>query len=375
MNTNAAAAAQPADLFEPLSDYPLVDGLTLARITRPSPTAVAAALKEMGKAGLVAHVRHATVHLPAVYRYYLTAPGIAEASAALGYSSVSTYRRSHRMSREWLRIIIGRMDAVASVYAVAGALATGADQSGARVSFHRKGGVEATISLAPDGPTFDVVRQGRALRRQSLRDRLSRIWQYGHHADALLVLTPSPWEAATVERWAEARGVSGQTYVAAEDGESLTGRASRVWQRISSTRGGPRTLGEIVAETRASDMASAGSGRKRASLAGHRKYGGGRADVQPDPAGKSDIRDHRGPAADSEVASCSVARGVRGPAEPGPGPPAAHLGPGRAPWPTAALPLHPVPHRHPLHHRARSRPAHDDPRHLEHSAPGGRPGQ
>ena len=85
------------------------------------------------------------------------------------------------MSREWLTLLIRRMDAVAAVYRLAASLSPGIDGLRLHVKFHRRGRFDATITLH-DGRSFGVVRQGLALRRRSLYDRLRAI------ADA----TPGP---------------------------------------------------------------------------------------------------------------------------------------------------------------------------------------
>ena len=61
--------------------------------------------------------------------------------------------------------------------------------------FHRRGRFDATITLH-DGRTFAVVRQGLALRRRSLYDRLRAIAEYDYRRrpDTILILVPSVWE-------------------------------------------------------------------------------------------------------------------------------------------------------------------------------------
>ena len=90
-------------------------------------------------------------------------------------------RRAYPASREWLTLLIRRMDAVASVYRLAASMSPGIDGLRSFVEFHRRGRFDAAITLH-DGRSFGVVRQGLALRRRSLYDRLRVI------ADA----TPGP---------------------------------------------------------------------------------------------------------------------------------------------------------------------------------------
>ena len=51
------------------------------------------------------------------------------------------------MSREWLTLLIRRMDAVASVYRLAASMSPGIDGLRSRVEFHRRGRFDATITL------------------------------------------------------------------------------------------------------------------------------------------------------------------------------------------------------------------------------------
>ena len=63
------------------------------------------------------------------------------------------------------------------------------------MDFHRRGRFDAIITRH-DGRSFGVVRQGPALRRRSLFDRLRAIteYEYWRRPGTVLVLTPSVWE-------------------------------------------------------------------------------------------------------------------------------------------------------------------------------------
>ena len=85
----------------------------------------------------------------------------------LGFDTPSDFVRAYPMSREWLTLLIRRMDAVASVYRLAASMSPGIDGLRIRVEFHRRGHFDATITLH-DARSFGIVRQGLALRRRSL---------------------------------------------------------------------------------------------------------------------------------------------------------------------------------------------------------------
>jgi len=69
--------------------------------------------------GIVGRVTHGTVHLPSSGRYCLTAQGITAAAEFLDFGTPSDFVRAYPMSREWLTLLIRRMDAVAAVYRLA----------------------------------------------------------------------------------------------------------------------------------------------------------------------------------------------------------------------------------------------------------------
>ena len=77
--------------------------------------------------GIVGRVSHGTAHLPSSRRYYPTAKGVGEAAGVLGFDTASDFVRAYPVSREWLALLIRRMDAVASVYRLAASLSLGTD--------------------------------------------------------------------------------------------------------------------------------------------------------------------------------------------------------------------------------------------------------
>ena len=81
------------------------------------------------------------------------------------------------------------------MYRLAATLSPGVDELETQVEFQRRGRFDAVIT-PHNGRSFGVVRQGLALRRRSLYDRLRAIakYDYSHRPSAVLVLAPSPWE-------------------------------------------------------------------------------------------------------------------------------------------------------------------------------------
>ncbi len=127
---------------------------------------------------------------------------------------------------------------VAAVYRLVATLSPGTGGLRSQVEFHRRGRFDATITLH-DGRKFGVVRQGLALRRRSLYDRLRAIAEYDYwrRPGAVLILTPSVWEQGLMARFCMEVNLS-DFYVAVESRKALERRdyrglaagLLRVWQ-------------------------------------------------------------------------------------------------------------------------------------------------
>ena len=182
-------------ILDALARLSFIDAGELALILGEPLATVHRALTALLKDGAAGRASHATAQLSSSHRYYLTKKGIAQAADALGYDAPSDFVRAYPASRQWLALLLRRMDAVASVYRLAATLSPGVDGLETQVEFQRRGRFDAVITL-PNGRSFGVVRQGLALRRRSLYDRLRAIaeYNYTHRPSVVLVLAPSPWE-------------------------------------------------------------------------------------------------------------------------------------------------------------------------------------
>ena len=212
-----------------LSRTPFVDSAELAGILGEPHATVHRALTGLLADGIVGRVSHGTAHLPSSQRYHLTAQDIGETAWALGFGTASDFVRAYPASREWLTLLIRRMDAVASSYRLAASMSPGIDGLRSHVEFHRRGRFDATITLH-NGRSFGVVRQGLALRRRSLYDRLRAIAEYDYtrRPDTVLLLVPSVWEERLTTRFCEERNLR-DCYVAVESRDALERRDLRLW--------------------------------------------------------------------------------------------------------------------------------------------------
>ncbi len=216
----------PSDrqLLDSFSQMQFVDSSELAGILGKPHATVHRALTGMLTDGIAGRISHGTAHLPSSQRYYLTANGIREASEALGFSTPSDFVRAYPVSREWLALLIRRMDAVVTVYRLAASLSSGVDGLRSHVEFHRRGRFDATITLY-DGRSFGVVRQGLALRRRALYDRLRAIaeYHYTRRPETVLILTPSVWEQRLTARFCMELNLE-DSYVGVESRDTLERR-------------------------------------------------------------------------------------------------------------------------------------------------------
>ena len=129
-------ALSERQLLHFLGRMPFIDSAELAGILGEPHATVHRALTGLLADGIVGRVSHGTVHLPSSSRYFLTASGIRQTAGILGFDTPSDFVRAYPVSREWLTLLIRRMDAVASVYRLAASLSPGIDGLRSRVEFH-----------------------------------------------------------------------------------------------------------------------------------------------------------------------------------------------------------------------------------------------
>ena len=140
-------AVSDRQLLDVLSRTPFVDSTELALILGEPHATVHRALTDLLAPGIVGRVSHGTAHLPSSHRYYLTVNGIRHAAGFFGFATPSDFVRAYPVSREWLTLLIRRMDAVASIYRLAASISPGIDGLRSHVEFHRRGRFDATITL------------------------------------------------------------------------------------------------------------------------------------------------------------------------------------------------------------------------------------
>ena len=109
-------AISERQLLDALSRTPFVDSTELAHILGEPHATIHRNLAELLGEGIVGRFSHGTACLPSSHRYHLTAQGVRDAAEVLDFDTPSDFVRAYPMSREWLTLLIRRMDAVATVY-------------------------------------------------------------------------------------------------------------------------------------------------------------------------------------------------------------------------------------------------------------------
>ena len=139
-------ALSDQQLLDSLSRMLFIDSAELARLLGEAHATVHRAVTGLLADGIAGRVSHGTAHLPSSQRYYLTANGVREAAPLLGFATPSDFVRAYPVSREWLALLIRRIDSVAAVYRLAASLSPGTDGLRSHVEFHRRGRFDATTT-------------------------------------------------------------------------------------------------------------------------------------------------------------------------------------------------------------------------------------
>ncbi len=255
-------------ILHSLSRMPFIDSTELALILGEPHATIHRGLINLLTNGMVGRISHGTAYLPSSQRYYLTASGIGEATSVLGFETPSDFVRAYPVAREWLALLIRRMDAVATIYRLAASLSPGVDGLRSHAEVHRRGRFDATITLH-DGRSLGVVRQGLALRRRSLYDRLRAIAEYDYtrRPDAVLILTPSIWEQRLTTRFCMELNLE-DSYVGVESRDTLERRNYHVWQKTAGLFSGTyHTLNHVSSQgSPGGALHTESPERKRASI-------------------------------------------------------------------------------------------------------------
>ena len=210
-------------LLELLAQAPFLDRQEMAAFSCRSRGAVYEAVHRLEEGGLVDSIPHAADLAPPARRYCLTAGGVRRLAGDQGMT-VAGLLRSRAVSQQWRRILLERLDAIASIYRLASTVAGAARPL--RLRLYRAAPLDAAL-LLPGGRTLGVVRQGPAADRTAFAKRLWRLGQ-GPLPGAVLVLASDEVRLRHA-RWLLAR-TPVNALLALERDAALAGTAAPVWR-------------------------------------------------------------------------------------------------------------------------------------------------
>ena len=234
MNRHESMPQNSAHLLNTLAHTPFVERDELAAFTGLPTSSTMESLLTLEARGLVAHMRHTRTNTSRVRRWYLT-PQAIERLAALRETTTEKLLRELPVSAEWRRILLRRLDAVASLYRVGCEIA---ECAGGPIQWRwlRAGALDALLELPDDG-ALALARLGPTLSWQAMRSRLGTLYgmQRTRRCPPALLLLPGNLEAQRLA--ADLRGRAIDAYVASEHDVMQSAPGSAVWRNLRDTQG------------------------------------------------------------------------------------------------------------------------------------------
>ncbi|MCY4393210.1 MAG: replication-relaxation family protein [Chloroflexi bacterium] len=216
------------DLLRLLAQMPFLDRLEAAALSGWSRGAVYAACAALGEAGLVAPLPHASELVAPARRYHLTVAGLHRLAADDGLV-MAELLRSRPLTAHWRRLLLARLDGVASIYRLAAAIADAAWPL--RFRWYRAMPMDAAIAL-PGGRSLFVVREGRSADRTAFAKRLWRLRE-GPRPGAYLLLAPDAVRLRHAARLMAQASVP--AFLALERDAAASGTSARIWRTASGS--------------------------------------------------------------------------------------------------------------------------------------------
>ena len=216
-------APSERELLSTLASMPFLDRLEMAAVTGWSRGAVYEAVARLEDAGLAESAPHGAELIPPSRRYYLNVNGLRRLAREENVA-VDALLRDYPVSAHWRRILLERLDAVASVYRLASSIAALQGTVGFR--WYRAHPLDAGIAL-PGGRTVGLVRQGPTADRTGFAKRLWRLGR-GPLPGTVLVLMPDEVRLRHARQLLARASVP--AFLALERDALLAGGATPVWR-------------------------------------------------------------------------------------------------------------------------------------------------
>ena len=216
------------DLLRLLGEMPFLDRLEASALSGWSRGAVYAACATLEEAGLVATLSHASELIAPTQRYHLTTAGLRRLAGDEA-ADLRDLLRSRPLSAHWRRLLLGRLDGVASIYRLAAAITDAAWPL--RFRWYRAAPIDAAIAL-PDGRSLFVVREGATANRTAFAKRLWRLRE-GPRPGAYLLLVPDAVRLRHTARLMARAPVP--AFLALEPDAASSGTSARIWRTASGS--------------------------------------------------------------------------------------------------------------------------------------------
>ena len=234
MHRHESMTPNSSRLLSTLAHTPFVERDELAAFAGLPPSSTLESLLRLEVRGHVALVRHTRSNTSRVRRWFLTQGGIM-LLAEIRDTTAERLLRELPLSAEWRRILLRRLDAVASLYRVGCEIAACKDGP-IEWRWQRTGAIDALLEL-PDGGAFALARLGPTLSWQAMRSRIGTLYgmQRTRRCPPALLLLPGNLEAQRLA--ADLRGRAIDAYAVSEHDVMETAPGSAVWRSLRDAEG------------------------------------------------------------------------------------------------------------------------------------------
>ncbi len=211
------------ELLRLLAEMPFLDRREMASVSGRSRGAVYRGVQQLEEMGMATWISHSGELTPPARRFCLTAKGLQKLAELKG-DSVDGLLPTLPVSAQWRRVLLERLDAIASLYRLSAAVADIARPISIRM--FRSGPLD-TVLLLPGGRTVGLLRQGPAADRTAFAKRLWRLGQ-GPLPSAVLVLASDEMRLRHARRLLDSSPVN--ALLALERDALLAGADAPVWR-------------------------------------------------------------------------------------------------------------------------------------------------
>ena len=214
------------ELLRLLAEMPFLDRLEAVAVSGWSRGAVYQAVDALTRSGQVVAVSHATQLIHPTRRYCLTTPGLYRL-AREEEMQMEELLHVLPVSEQWRRLLLERLDAVASIYRLVSAVSGIAYP--VKLQWYRAKPFDAAVRL-PDDRVIYILRQGPTTERAAFSKRLWRLRKTRHPSAVLLMAAD---EARLRQIAGRLSGLPFPAYLALEKDAVSAGDRAFIWRTPS----------------------------------------------------------------------------------------------------------------------------------------------